>query len=65
MDKVRFVRAIFTDVENEYDVLVHLMTFSLDWVWRRRMFARMVFSDKTKVLDVACGTGLVTFNLFA
>lgn len=63
MDKVRFVRAIFTDVENEYDVLVHLMTFSLDWVWRRRMFARMVFSDKTKVLDVACGTGLVTFKL--
>jgi ubiquinone/menaquinone biosynthesis C-methylase UbiE len=27
------------------------------------MFARMVFSDKTKVLDIACGTGLVTFNL--
>ncbi|MFI5449982.1 MAG: ubiquinone/menaquinone biosynthesis methyltransferase [Candidatus Bathyarchaeia archaeon] len=63
MSKVRFVSAIFTDVENEYDVLVHLMTFSLDWVWRRRMFARMVFSDKTKVLDVACGTGLVTFKL--
>jgi demethylmenaquinone methyltransferase/2-methoxy-6-polyprenyl-1,4-benzoquinol methylase len=63
VDKVRFVRAIFTDVENEYDVLVHLTTLSLDWVWRRRMFAKMVFSDKTKVLDVACGTGLVTFNL--
>jgi demethylmenaquinone methyltransferase/2-methoxy-6-polyprenyl-1,4-benzoquinol methylase len=63
LDKARFVKAIFTDVENEYDVLVHLMTLSLDWVWRRRMFARMVFSDKTKVLDVACGTGLVTFNL--
>ena len=63
MDKARFVRAIFTDVENEYDVLVHLMTLSLDWVWRRRMFAKMVFSDKTTVLDLACGTGLVTFNL--
>jgi demethylmenaquinone methyltransferase/2-methoxy-6-polyprenyl-1,4-benzoquinol methylase len=63
VDKARFVKAIFTDVENEYDALVHLMTLSLDWVWRRRMFAKMVFSDKTKVLDVACGTGLVTFNL--
>ena len=27
------------------------------------MFAKMVFSDKTKILDVACGTGLVTFDL--
>ena len=27
------------------------------------MFARMVFSDKTRILDVACGTGLVTFNM--
>jgi demethylmenaquinone methyltransferase/2-methoxy-6-polyprenyl-1,4-benzoquinol methylase len=63
VDKARFVRAIFTDVENEYDILVHLMTLSLDWVWRRRMFAKMIFSDKIKVLDVACGTGLVTFNV--
>jgi demethylmenaquinone methyltransferase/2-methoxy-6-polyprenyl-1,4-benzoquinol methylase len=61
--KARFVKAIFTDVEKEYDVLVHLMTLSLDWVWRRRMFARMVFSNRTRVLDLACGTGLVTFNL--
>jgi demethylmenaquinone methyltransferase/2-methoxy-6-polyprenyl-1,4-benzoquinol methylase len=63
VDKARFVTAIFTDVENEYDVLVHLMTLSLDWVWRRRMFSKMVFSDKTMVLDVACGTGLMTFSL--
>jgi demethylmenaquinone methyltransferase/2-methoxy-6-polyprenyl-1,4-benzoquinol methylase len=63
VDKARFVKAIFTDVENEYDVLVHLMTLSLDWVWRRRLFAKMAFFGKTKVLDIACGTGLVTFNL--
>jgi demethylmenaquinone methyltransferase/2-methoxy-6-polyprenyl-1,4-benzoquinol methylase len=63
VDKAKFVRAIFTGVENEYDVLVHLMTFSLDWVWRRRMFAKMAFYEKTTVLDLACGTGLVTFNL--
>jgi len=44
VDKARFVRAIFTDVEKEYDVLLHLMTLSFDWVWRRRMFAKMEFS---------------------
>ena len=63
VDKARFVRAIFTDVEREYDVLVHLMTLSFDWVWRRRMFAKMDFSGEVMVLDLACGTGLVTFEL--
>ena len=37
VDKARFVRAIFTDVEREYDILLHMMTLSFDWVWRRRM----------------------------
>jgi ubiquinone/menaquinone biosynthesis C-methylase UbiE len=59
----RFVRAIFTDVEREYDALLHLMTFSFDWVWRRRMFAKMDFPRKVMVLDLAGGTGLVTFEL--
>ncbi len=63
VDKARFVRVIFTDVEKEYDALLHLMTFSFDWVWRRRMFAKMDFSREVMVLDLACGTGLVTFEL--
>jgi demethylmenaquinone methyltransferase/2-methoxy-6-polyprenyl-1,4-benzoquinol methylase len=63
VDKARFVRGIFTDVEKEYDVLLHLMTLSFDWFWRRRMYAKMVFSGEITVLDLACGTGLVTFEL--
>jgi ubiquinone/menaquinone biosynthesis methyltransferase len=63
VDKARFVRAIFTDVEREYDLLVHLMTLSFDWVWRRRMYTKMDFSGEVMVLDLACGTGLVTFEL--
>jgi demethylmenaquinone methyltransferase/2-methoxy-6-polyprenyl-1,4-benzoquinol methylase len=63
VDKAKFVRVIFTDVEREYDVLLHLMTLSFDWVWRRRMYAKMDFSGEVMVLDLACGTGLVTFEL--
>jgi demethylmenaquinone methyltransferase/2-methoxy-6-polyprenyl-1,4-benzoquinol methylase len=62
-DKATFVRAIFTNVEREYDALLHLMTLSFDWAWRRRMLGKMDFSDKMMVLDLACGTGLVTFGL--
>lgn len=45
VDKARFVRVIFTDIEKEYDILLHMMTVSFDRVWRRRMFAKMDFSQ--------------------
>jgi demethylmenaquinone methyltransferase/2-methoxy-6-polyprenyl-1,4-benzoquinol methylase len=63
VEKARFVRAIFTDVEREYDMLLHLMTLGLDWTWRRRLLARVQFPEARRVLDLACGTGLVTFDL--
>lgn len=63
LEKARFVRVIFTDVEREYDILLHLMTLGLDWTWRRRLLARVQFSQESRVLDLACGTGLVTFAL--
>ena len=62
VDKARFVRVIFTNVEREYDALLRLMTFSFDWAWRRRMFTKIDFSKEAFVLDLACGTGLVTFQ---
>jgi demethylmenaquinone methyltransferase/2-methoxy-6-polyprenyl-1,4-benzoquinol methylase len=63
IDKAKFVRVIFTDVEREYDVLLRLMTLGFDRVWRHRVFAKMDFSKEMIVLDLACGTGLVTFEL--
>lgn len=62
VDKAKFIRVIFTDVEREYDALLRLMTFAFDWVWRKRMLAKIKF-DTAAVLDLACGTGLVTFQL--
>jgi demethylmenaquinone methyltransferase/2-methoxy-6-polyprenyl-1,4-benzoquinol methylase len=63
VDKARFVRAVFTDMQREYDALVHMMTLSFDWVWRRRMYSKMDLSGDVLVMDLACGTGLVTFEL--
>jgi len=62
-DKAKFVRIIFTDVEKEYDALLRWMTLGFDWVWRRMIFSKMDFSRDMIVLDLACGTGLVTFEL--
>ena len=63
VEKVRFVRVIFTNVEREYDVLLHLMTLGLDWTWRKRLLSKVQFSHARRMLDLACGTGLVTFDL--
>ncbi len=63
VEKVKFVQTIFTDVETEYDRLLHLMTFTFDSVWRGRMLSKIDFRNEIMVLDLACGTGLVTFEL--
>jgi demethylmenaquinone methyltransferase/2-methoxy-6-polyprenyl-1,4-benzoquinol methylase len=63
VEKARFVGVIFTDVEREYDTLLHLMTLGLDWTWRRRMMSKIRFNQEMRILDLACGTGLVTFAL--
>jgi demethylmenaquinone methyltransferase/2-methoxy-6-polyprenyl-1,4-benzoquinol methylase len=63
VEKAKFVLGVFTDVETEYDFLLHLMTLHFDSGWRRKMLSRIDFSSGGKVLDLACGTGLVTFEL--
>ena len=63
VEKAKFVRGIFTRVEDEYDFLLHLLTLTLDGVWRRSMLAKVDFSKVVRVLDLACGTGLITFEL--
>jgi demethylmenaquinone methyltransferase/2-methoxy-6-polyprenyl-1,4-benzoquinol methylase len=63
VEKVKFVQTIFTDVETEYDRLLHLMTLTFDSVWRNRMLSKIDFRQEIRVLDLACGTGLVTFEL--
>jgi len=63
VDKAKFVLRVFTGVETEYDSLLHLMTLTFDSVWRHRMLSKMDFSGEARVLDLACGTGLVTFEV--
>ena len=63
VEKARFVRVIFTDVEREYDVLLGLLTFGMSWVWRRRLLSKITRRESLRVLDLACGSGLITFPL--
>jgi demethylmenaquinone methyltransferase/2-methoxy-6-polyprenyl-1,4-benzoquinol methylase len=63
VEKAKFVKVIFTDVDREYDTLLHLFTLGQDWTWRRRMLSNVRVDRARHILDLACGTGLVTFAL--
>jgi demethylmenaquinone methyltransferase / 2-methoxy-6-polyprenyl-1,4-benzoquinol methylase len=57
---------MFARIAPRYDFLNHLLSFSLDRVWRRRAarsFASILRQPGARVLDVCCGTGDLVFAL--
>jgi demethylmenaquinone methyltransferase/2-methoxy-6-polyprenyl-1,4-benzoquinol methylase len=60
------VRDMFSRIAPRYDFLNHLLSFSLDRVWRRRtakIFSRILGHADAHVLDLCCGTGDLAFAL--
>jgi demethylmenaquinone methyltransferase/2-methoxy-6-polyprenyl-1,4-benzoquinol methylase len=53
----RAIRDMFAGVAPRYDLLNHLLSGSLDLVWRRRAAAALGAAPGTAVLDLCCGTG--------
>jgi demethylmenaquinone methyltransferase/2-methoxy-6-polyprenyl-1,4-benzoquinol methylase len=60
------VQRMFGEIAPRYDLLNHLLSFSLDHVWRWRTakrFRHILRRPEARVLDVCCGTGDLTFAL--
>ncbi|HXQ25528.1 MAG TPA: bifunctional demethylmenaquinone methyltransferase/2-methoxy-6-polyprenyl-1,4-benzoquinol methylase UbiE [Candidatus Acidoferrales bacterium] len=60
------VREMFTRIAPRYDFLNHLLSFSLDRIWRRRTakrFLHILRRPDARVLDLCCGTGDLGFAL--
>jgi demethylmenaquinone methyltransferase/2-methoxy-6-polyprenyl-1,4-benzoquinol methylase len=60
------VREMFTRIAPRYDFLNHLLSFSLDRVWRRRTakrFLHILRRPEARILDLCCGTGDLAFAL--
>ncbi|HEY2290086.1 MAG TPA: ubiquinone/menaquinone biosynthesis methyltransferase [Thermoanaerobaculia bacterium] len=51
------IRDMFAGVAPRYDLLNHLLSASLDVVWRRRAAAVLGLPPGSRVLDLCCGTG--------
>jgi demethylmenaquinone methyltransferase/2-methoxy-6-polyprenyl-1,4-benzoquinol methylase len=60
------VQQMFSRIAPRYDFLNHLLSFSLDRLWRRRTarkFRRTLRRTDARILDLCCGTGDLTFAL--
>jgi demethylmenaquinone methyltransferase / 2-methoxy-6-polyprenyl-1,4-benzoquinol methylase len=60
------VREMFTSIAPRYDLLNHLLSFNVDRLWWRRTarsFAGVLADPDSRVLDLCCGTGDMTFAL--
>jgi demethylmenaquinone methyltransferase/2-methoxy-6-polyprenyl-1,4-benzoquinol methylase len=60
------VRDMFGRIAPRYDFLNHLLSFSLDRLWRRRTarrFLHILRRPEARVLDICCGTGDLAFAL--
>jgi demethylmenaquinone methyltransferase / 2-methoxy-6-polyprenyl-1,4-benzoquinol methylase len=60
------VQQMFSRIAPRYDLLNHLLSFSLDRVWRRRTarkYRRILRRTDARILDLCCGTGDLTFAL--
>ena len=62
-NKQKAVNDIFTAVVDKYDLMNDLMSFGLHRCWKKRLLTEVTHNSNDKILDVAGGTGDITFQL--
>jgi demethylmenaquinone methyltransferase/2-methoxy-6-polyprenyl-1,4-benzoquinol methylase len=65
-DHARRVREMFARISPRYDLLNHLLSGNIDKRWRRKVVRKLspLFPPNAHVLDVACGTGDLSIEIF-
>ncbi len=66
-DHANRVREMFATIAKRYDLLNHLLSGNIDRRWRRLVATRLrdrLSPGRTRILDVACGTGDLSLTLF-
>lgn len=58
------IRSLFAGAAPRYDAVVRTTTLGMDRLWKRNMLAAIPNDrEYDRILDLACGTGIVTFAL--
>jgi demethylmenaquinone methyltransferase / 2-methoxy-6-polyprenyl-1,4-benzoquinol methylase len=65
-EHARRVRDMFARISPRYDLLNHLLSGNIDKRWRRKVIGKLrpMLTSESQVLDVACGTGDLSIELF-
>jgi demethylmenaquinone methyltransferase/2-methoxy-6-polyprenyl-1,4-benzoquinol methylase len=59
--KRRYVRRLFATIAPRYDLITRVLSFGQDQRWKRRLLALAEIGSGSAVLDLACGTGDLSF----
>jgi ubiquinone/menaquinone biosynthesis methyltransferase len=61
--KSRYVKRLFSTIADRYDLITVLLSYGQDRRWKRRLISMAPIRQGTRALDLACGTGDITFGL--
>jgi demethylmenaquinone methyltransferase/2-methoxy-6-polyprenyl-1,4-benzoquinol methylase len=61
--KAPYVRRLFSTIADRYDFITAFLSYGQDRRWKRRLVDMADVTRGTRVLDLACGTGDITFAL--
>lgn len=59
--KAHYVRRLFSTIADRYDFITAFLSYGQDRKWKRRLVAMANVRPGMRVLDLACGTGDITF----
>jgi demethylmenaquinone methyltransferase/2-methoxy-6-polyprenyl-1,4-benzoquinol methylase len=61
--KARYVRRLFGTIADRYDLVTVVLSYGRDRAWKRRLNTLSDVRPGMRTLDLACGTGDITFEL--
>jgi ubiquinone/menaquinone biosynthesis methyltransferase len=61
--KSRYVKRLFSTIADRYDLITVLLSYGQDRRWKRQLVSMAPVRLGTRALDLACGTGDITFAL--
>jgi demethylmenaquinone methyltransferase/2-methoxy-6-polyprenyl-1,4-benzoquinol methylase len=63
MSKAEFVRVMFDDISHKYDLLNDVLSVGTHRIWKKNFVQLILKTRPLSVLDCACGTGDIAFEL--
>jgi demethylmenaquinone methyltransferase/2-methoxy-6-polyprenyl-1,4-benzoquinol methylase len=61
--KQRYVNRLFETIASRYDFFTSFMSYGMDRRWKRTLVEMLKLQGNETALDIACGTGDITFML--